>query len=127
MSTSTRSAPRSFRTLAPTRQAALAAVSPKIFWSAGRGMPITACGGAGRIGAEAEGEEAEGHGNRRTGARSAGHNCRIEGVPRHRIGRAHANEPGRKLVEVGFADDDGAGSHETRNRGRSRLRGVGEG
>src|SRR5438034_3252624 len=42
---STNCAPRSFNVFTAARQAAFAAVSPKKFWSAGRGMPITGCGG----------------------------------------------------------------------------------
>jgi hypothetical protein len=40
-------APRSFNVFRPARQAALAVASPKNFWSTGRGMPITGCGGTG--------------------------------------------------------------------------------
>ncbi len=42
---STNSAPRSFRIFRLARHAALAAASPKNFWSAGRGMPMTQRGG----------------------------------------------------------------------------------
>src|SRR5262245_33854684 len=42
---STKSAPRSSNSLRLARQAALAALSPKNFWSAGRGMPIAGWGG----------------------------------------------------------------------------------
>ena len=47
MSISTNVAPCSFSTLRLARHAALAAASPKNFWSAGRGIPITGAGGAG--------------------------------------------------------------------------------
>ena len=52
--------------------------------------------------------------------------------PSHRvagnaIGRAHADEPGRELVEVGLADDDGAGRAQPGHRSRIARRRVGEG
>ena len=38
-------------------------------------------------------------------ARAARDELRIERVARHAIGRAHADEPGRELIEIGLADD----------------------
>ena len=45
----------------------------------------------------------------------------IERIARHAIRRAHADQPGRELIEIGLADDDGAGCAQARHR-RSRLR-----
>ena len=53
-------------------------------------------------------------------ARAAGDQAAIERVARHAIGRAHADEPGGKLVEVGLADDDGARRLEARDQVASR-------
>ena len=201
MSISTSSAPRSFRIFTPARQAALAAASPKNFWSAGRGMPMTQRGGtaprrpsaigaregivlvlagdhlvhgpgvvdgagkdrdaveraagrhhalgrhrshrrleaddvvqarrhaarARRVGAERERHQAQRHGDGRARARSARHDGGIEGVPRHRIGRAHADEAGGELVEVGLADQQRAGGERALDRGGAGLGRVGEG
>jgi len=65
---------------------------------------------AGRIGAERKADEPGGHRHRRAGARAAGYVARIEGIARHAVGRAGADQLGGKLVEVGFADEHRAGS-----------------
>ena len=65
---------------------------------------------AGRIGAERKADEPDSHRHRRAGARAAGYVARIEGIARHAEGRAGADQPGGKLVEVGFADEHRAGS-----------------
>ena len=49
-----------------------------------------------------------------------------QGIARHPVGRAHANETGRELVEVGLADDDRAGALQPRHGLRIMLRHVGE-
>ena len=41
----------------------------------------------------------------------------VERVARHAIGRAHADQAGGELVEIGLADDDGAGRAQPRHRG----------
>ena len=64
---------------------------------------------AGGVGAERERNEAGADRDRRTRARSAGNQRRIEQVARSAVGRAHADEAGGELVEIGLADDDGAG------------------
>ncbi len=56
------------------------------------------------------------------GMRSLQH--RIDG---NAIGRADADEAGGELVEIGLADDDGAGGAEPRHRGRIARGHVGEG
>ena len=49
-----------------------------------------------------------------------GISVRLEGVARHAVGRAHADQAGRELIEVGLADDDRAGAPQPRDA-RSRL------
>ncbi len=49
------------------------------------------------------------------------------GVARNAVGRAHADQAGRELVEIGLADDDGAGRAQPRHRGGVAPRRVGEG
>ena len=56
--------------------------------------------------------------------RAARHERRVERVPRHRIGRAHADEPGRELVEVGLADQDRAGGEQPLDHRRAIASGV---
>ena len=77
--------------------------------------------GAGGVGAERERHEAGGHRDRRAGARAAGDERRVERIARHAIGRAHADQAGGELVEIGLADDDGAGRAQPRDRGRVRA------
>src|SRR5258705_9606021 len=48
--------------------------------------------------------------------------CGIEGVARHAIGRAHADQAGGELVEVGLADQDRAGVEQAlEDRKSTRL------
>ena len=54
----------------------------------------------------------------RAGARSARNEIGIEWVARHAIGRTHADQAGGELIEIGLADDDGAGRAQPRHRGR---------
>ena len=74
--------------------------------------------GAGGVGAERQRHQTRGDRNRRARARSARDQRRIERIARHAIGRAHADQAGGELVEVGLADDDGAGAFEPRDGGR---------
>ena len=83
--------------------------------------------GAGGVGAERERHEAGGDRDRRARARSAGNQRRIEQVARNAVGRAHADEAGGELVEIGLADDDGAGGFQPGDAGRVLARLVGEG
>jgi len=47
--------------------------------------------------------------DRRARARAAGNIVGIEWIARHAVGRAHPDQAGGELVEVGLADHDGAG------------------
>ena len=80
-----------------------------------------------RVGAERERHEPSGNRDRRTRARSARNETRIERIARHAIRRAHADESRGELVEIGLADDDRAGRAQPRHRGRIVRRRVGEG
>ena len=82
---------------------------------------------AGRVGAEREGDEPERHRHARAGRRAARHERRVDGVLRDGVGRAHAHEPGRELVEVRLADDDRAGRDELLDHRRGAFRRVGVG
>ena len=81
----------------------------------------------GSIGAERERNEAGADRDRRTRARSAGNERGIEQVARRAVGRAHADQAGGELIEIGLADDDGAGPPEPRDAGRVLARVVREG
>jgi len=37
-------------------------------------------------------------------------------IPRRRIGRAHSDQAGSKLIKIGLSDDDGASALEPPNR-----------
>ena len=80
-----------------------------------------------RVGAERERHQAQRHGDGRARTRSARHDGGIESVPRHRIGRAHADQAGGELVEVGLADQQRAGGKRALDRGGAGLGRVGEG
>ena len=90
-------------------------------------QPRRHAAGAGGVGAERERHEAGGDRDRRARARSAGNQRRIEQVARNAVGRAHADEAGGELVEIGLADDDGAGGFQPGDAGRVLARLVGEG
>ena len=81
----------------------------------------------GGVGAEREGDEAARHRHRRARGRAARHDRRVERVPRRRIGRAHPDETGRELVEVGLADRQRPGGAQPRHDEGVALGGVGEG
>ena len=85
----------------------------------------------GRIVAERKRHEPGAHRHARAGARPPRHERRIEGVARHAVGRAHADQADGQLVHVGLADDDGArieqalhgrpGARGNAARGRERV------
>jgi len=79
-----------------------------------------------RVGAEGKADEPRGHCNRRSGTRTAGYVARIEGIARHAIRRAGADQSGGKLVEVGFADQHGAGRKQFPHNGGGFGWGIGE-
>ena len=83
--------------------------------------------GAGGVGAERQRHQPGGDRHRRARARSAGDQIGVERVLRHAIGRAHADQAGGELVEIGLADDDGAGRAQPRHRGRIVRRLIAEG
>ncbi len=83
--------------------------------------------GAGGIGAERQRHEPGRDRDRGARARAARDQRRIERVARNAVGRAHAYQPGRELIEVGLADDDGAGALEAGDAGRVPRRLIGEG
>ena len=83
--------------------------------------------GAGRIGAERRRHQAGCDRNGGTGARSARNELSVERIAWHPIGRAHADETGRELIEVGLADDDGAGLAQARHAGRVHGGAIREG
>ena len=70
--------------------------------------------------------QAGGHGDGRARARAAGDVVRIERIARHAVGRAHADQAGRELVEVGLADHDRARRDEPLHDLGRLLRLVGE-
>ena len=72
--------------------------------------------GAGGVGAERQRHETCGNRNAGAGARSAGNEIGVEKIARRAVGRTHADKSGGKLVEIGLADDDGAGFAQARNR-----------
>ena len=74
------------------------------------------------IGAERQRHQAGGNRDRRSRARSARNEIGADRIDGDAVGRAHADEAGRELVEIGLADDDGAGRAQFRDR-RRILRG----
>ena len=72
--------------------------------------------GTGGVGAERQRHQSCRDRDRRTGARTAGNQFVIERVARHAIRRTHADQPGGELIEIGLADDDGAGGAQARHR-----------
>ena len=50
----------------------------------------------------------------------------LNGVTRHSVWRSYADQAGGKLVEIGFADHDGAGGAKPRHGGRIPRRIVAE-
>ena len=79
------------------------------------------------VGAERERDEPRADRGRRARARSAGNEIGPQRVARNAIGRAHADEAGGELIEVGLADDDGARPLEPLDDEGRALRPIGEG
>ena len=80
-----------------------------------------------RVGAERERHQPGRDRDARARAGPAGNELWVERIARHPIGRAHADETGRELVEIGLADRDRAGGAQPLHAGRVGLRRVGEG
>ena len=78
--------------------------------------------GAGGVGAQGEGHQAARHAAGRAGAGAAADVVGLEAVGHRAVGRAGADQAGGELVEVGLADEDGAGGAQT-----GHHRGVGFG
>ena len=74
----------------------------------------------------ASGTRPGGDRHRRAGARSAGNELGVERVARNAIRRAHADQAGGELVEIGLADNDRAGRAQPRHRGRIVRRLIGK-
>jgi len=68
---------------------------------------------------------ADGRGRARAGA--AGYQILADRISGNAVRRAHADEAGCELVEIGLADDDGAGGAQALHRGGVVRRRVGEG
>ena len=68
----------------------------------GRGNPARSRG----VGAQRERNQSGAHRRRRAGARAAGDQVGAQSVARNAIRRAHPDEAGCELVEIGLADDD---------------------
>ena len=80
-----------------------------------------------RVGAECERHQAGGNRNRRSRTRPARNQIGANRIDGNAIGRADADQTGGELVEIGLADDDGAGRAQFCHR-RRILRGrIGEG
>ena len=79
------------------------------------------------VGAERERHEASGNRDRRAGARSARNEIAAHRIAGNAIRRAHADQSRGELVEIGLADDDGAGRAQPGHRGRILRRRIGEG
>ncbi len=78
--------------------------------------------GAGGVGAEGERNEAGGGGHGAARAGAAGDVAGIKYTAGRAVGRAHADQAGGELVEVGLADDEGSGG-----AGPAHALGVGGG
>jgi hypothetical protein len=79
---------------------------------------------SGRIGAERKRRDAGADRKRRAGARPAGNELGIEQIARNAIGRAHTDETGRELVEIGLAEDDRTGRTQPRHGGGVSCRAI---
>ena len=79
------------------------------------------------VGAERQRHEACGNRDRRSRTRSARNQIGADRIDGDAVGRADADQAGCELVEIGLADDDGAGRAQSCDR-RRILRGrIGEG
>ena len=83
--------------------------------------------GPGGIGAERDRHDAGRDRDRRARTRSARNKIGAQRITRNRIGRAHANQAGGELIEIGLADDNGAGRPQFGDGGCVGCRPVGEG
>ena len=81
-----------------------------------------ACG----VGTEGEGRQTTGDHAGRTGAGTAADVIRVEAVRHRAVRRAGADQAGGELVEVGLADEDGAGGAQARDHASVGLGLVGE-
>ena len=82
---------------------------------------------AGGVGAERQRHQPGGNRDRRSRTRSARNEIGADRIDGNAIGRADADEAGRELIEIGLADDDGAGRAQFCDRRRILRRHVGEG
>ena len=77
-----------------------------------RGHAAGACG----IGAQRQRHQSGRYRDRRTRTRSARNQIAAHRIVGNAIGRTHADQAGRELVEIGLADDDRAGRAQPRHR-----------
>ena len=90
---------------------------------------LQACGHAprsGGVGADRDVGLAGGDRDGRAGTGTAADEFGAAAVGHGAVGRPGADEAGRELVEIGLADDDGAGRAQCRHDGRVALGSVGE-
>ena len=71
--------------------------------------------GSGGVGAERERREAGPDRQRRARARTAGNEFFIEQIAADAVGRAHADQAGRELIEIGLAEDERTGLAQPRD------------
>ena len=71
-----------------------------------------------RVGAERQRHQAGGNRDRRSRTRSARNQIGADRIDGNAVGRTDADEAGRELVEIGLADDDGAGRAQFCHRRR---------
>jgi hypothetical protein len=82
---------------------------------------------AGGVGAQREGHQPRRHGDRRAGAGAAADIGLVEHAQRRAIGAADPDQAGGELVEIGLADQHGAGRDQPLDHGRRALGRIGEG
>ena len=82
--------------------------------------------GARGVGAERQRHQAGGNRDRRSRTRSARNQIAADRIDGNAVGRAHADQAGGELIEIGLADDDGAGRAQSRDRGRILRGRIGE-
>ncbi|MCY1429243.1 hypothetical protein D9M71_451530 [compost metagenome] len=81
---------------------------------------------ASRVGPQRERHQPARHHRGGTGTGTAADVFRLEGVAHRAIGRTGADQAGGELVEVGLADQDGAGRAQAGDHGRIGFGAVGE-
>ncbi|KAH2820819.1 hypothetical protein KXV85_003025, partial [Aspergillus fumigatus] len=79
------------------------------------------------VGAECERHQSGRYGDARPRARSARNEIGTYRIDGNAVGRADADEPGGELVEIGLADDDGAGRPQLRRQAWLRAGSFGHG